>query len=82
MKTCKWVALAAMFTFYTAAAHAAPSERVDDTVSYNFEDDLVKGDLVAPNGEILMARRGGKKESLVRVREHFVRELLQSIEDL
>ena len=82
MNTCRWVALAAIFIFYTGAAQAAHGERVDDTVAYDFEDDLVKGDLVAPMGEILTARRGGKKESLVRVREHFVRELLQSIEDL
>jgi hypothetical protein len=53
-----------------------------DATSYDFEDDLVQGDLVRPDGENLMVRRRGARESLIRVREHFINELLKSVENL
>jgi len=53
-----------------------------EATSYDFEDDLVQGDLVRPDGENLMVRRRGARESLIRVREHFVNELLKSVENL
>ncbi len=52
------------------------------TTSYNFDDDLVQGDLVRPDGENLMVRRRGARESLIKIREHFVPELLKSVENL
>jgi len=54
----------------------------ENTTSYDFEDDLVQGDLVRPDGENLMVRRRGARESLIRIREHFVPELLKSVENL
>jgi hypothetical protein len=53
-----------------------------DATSYDFEDDLVQGDLVRPDGENLMVRRRGARESLIRIREHFINELLKSVENL
>jgi hypothetical protein len=50
--------------------------------TYDFEDDLVQGDLVRPDGENLMVRRRGARESLIKIREHFVPELLKSVENL
>jgi hypothetical protein len=50
--------------------------------TYDFEDDLVQGDLVRPDGENLMVRRRGARESLIKIREHFVTELLKSVENL
>jgi hypothetical protein len=52
------------------------------TTTYDFEDDLVQGDLVRPDGENLMVRRRGARESLIKIREHFVPELLKSVENL
>lgn len=63
------------------AQEAAPAEG-GNTTSYDFEDDLVQGDLVRPDGENLMVRRKGARESLIRIREHFVPELLKSVENL
>jgi len=64
-------------------ALAAPAAAQDEnTTSYDFEDDLVQGDLVRPDGENLMVRRRGARESLIRIREHFVPELLKSVENL
>ena len=53
-----------------------------DATSYDFEDDLVQGDLVRPDGENLMVRRRGARESLIKIREHFISELLKSVENL
>ena len=50
--------------------------------TYDFDDDLVSGDLVRPDGEILNVRRRGRRSSLIRIREHFVPEMLKSVEDL
>jgi len=53
-----------------------------DTTTYDFEDDLVTGDLVRPDGEMLNVRRRGRRSSLIRIREHFIPEMLKSVEDL
>ena len=53
-----------------------------NATTYDFEDDLVQGDLVRPDGENLMVRRRGARESLIKIREHFVPELLKSVENL
>lgn len=63
-------------------APAAGAAGGDNATSYDFEDDLVQGDLVRPDGENLMVRRRGARESLIRIREHFVPELLKSVENL
>ena len=66
-----------------APGGAAPAEgRSGDATNYSFEDDLVQGDLVRPDGENLMVRRRGARESLIRIREHFISELLKSVENL
>ena len=64
-----------------ASAQDAPSGGGQAT-TYDFEDDLVQGDLVRPDGENLMVRRRGARESLIKIREHFVPELLKSVENL
>jgi hypothetical protein len=63
---------------FTGAAQAQDS----GSTSYDFEDDLVQGDLVRPDGENLMVRRKGARESLIKIREHFIPELLKSVENL
>ena len=76
--------------FVGALAVAAPAAAQDaaapagggDTTTYDFEDDLVQGDLVRPDGENLMVRRRGARESLIKIREHFINELLKSVENL
>lgn len=65
-----------------APAPAPAARGGGESTSYDFEDDLVQGDLVRPDGENLLVRRRGARESLIRVREHFVNELLKSVENL
>jgi hypothetical protein len=61
----------------TFAQDAPPPE-----TTYDFEDDLVTGDLVRPDGEQLIVRRRGRRASLIQIREHFIPEMLKSVEDL
>ena len=65
-----------------AMVSPAAAQEGDNTTSYDFEDDLVQGDLVRPDGENLMVRRRGARESLIKIREHFIPELLKSVENL
>ncbi len=53
-----------------------------EKTEYSFDDDVVTGDLVRPDGEITTVRKRGKERSLIRVRQHFIPEMLKSVEDL
>jgi len=64
------------------AVSTAHAQEGGGSTTYDFEDDLVQGDLVRPDGENLMVRRRGARESLIKIREHFVPELLKSVENL
>lgn len=69
----------------TASAQDQPAGGASgggQTTTYNFDDDIVQGDLVRPDGEMALARRRGRATSLIRVREHFVPEMLKSVENL
>jgi hypothetical protein len=72
------VASIGLFSLKVAAQDAGGG----NATTYDFEDDLVQGDLVRPDGENLMVRRRGARESLIKIREHFVPELLKSVENL
>jgi len=71
---------------FLGAAIAVPSALAQDApppeTTYDFEDDLVSGDLVRPDGEQLIVRRRGRRASLIQIREHFIPEMLKSVEDL
>jgi hypothetical protein len=64
------------------AVPMAAAQQGEQATTYDFEDDLVTGDLVRPDGELLNVRRRGRRSSLIRVREHFVPEMLKSVENL
>lgn len=68
-------------TFFSLALFAQGGQPVQ-TTEYNFDDDIVEGDLVRPDGELALARKKGRQSSLIRVRTNFVPELLKSVEDL
>ena len=66
-----------------AIAQDAPAARgAGEATTYDFDDDLVTGDLVRPDGELLNVRRRGQRNSLIRIREHFIPEMLKSVENL
>jgi hypothetical protein len=67
------------------APQALPS---DDNVSYkaktvyDFEDDMVEGDLQRPDGELIEANKRAKHSSLIEIRKDFIPEMLKSLEDV
>ena len=64
------------------APQASAQDGPPSETTYDFEDDLVTGDLVRPDGEQLIVRRRGRRASLIQIREHFIPEMLKSVEDL
>ena len=83
----KFISQALVFAALIASLSmmAAPVSAQDapaGETTYDFEDDLVTGDLVRPDGEQLIVRRRGRRASLIQIREHFIPEMLKSVEDL
>jgi hypothetical protein len=50
--------------------------------NYDFDADVIDGELVKPEGEFLNARKFAEHGSLIRVRADFIREIVKSAEDL
>jgi hypothetical protein len=67
---------------FTASAGIVSAQEYAEKTEYSFEDDVVTGDLVRPDGELTVVRKRGKERSLIRVRQHFIPEMLKSVENL
>jgi len=66
-----------------AAPAVAPSAPAGQRVkNYDFDADIIDGELVKPEGEFLAARKFAEHGSLIRVRADFIREIVKSAEDL
>ncbi len=63
-------------------APAPQGEGAGRTQEFNFTDELVQGQLVRPDGETTRVRRRNAGISLIRIREHFVPEMLKSVENI
>jgi len=69
-------------------AGAKPAAGGGDSVTYkqktvyDFDDDVVEGDLVRPDGEFVDSRRSAKHSSLIKIRENFIPEMVKSAEDI
>jgi hypothetical protein len=64
----------------------APAEGGNTTYKsktvYDFDDDLVEGDLVRPDGEFIDTKKAAKHSSLIKLRADFIPEMLKSAEDI
>ena len=65
-----------------AGVVSAQGAQYAEKTEYTFDDDLVTGDLVRPDTGDIVVRKKGKERSLIRVRQHFITEMLKSVEDL
>jgi hypothetical protein len=69
------------------AGTAAAAEK-DGKVKYekktviNFEDDTIQGDLTRPDGEYVDARKRVNHSNLIKIREEFRDEVLESVGEL
>jgi len=70
------------FVLFAWAALAQGNTQYAEKTEYTFDDDVVQGDLVRPDGELTVVRKKGKQRSLIRVRQHFIPEMLKSVEDI
>lgn len=78
----KWARILFVACAMLLVASFAAAQEYADTTEYTFEDDVVTGDLVRPDGELTVVRKRGKERSLIRVRQHFIPEMLKSVENL
>ena len=81
--------LVAAFVLAVGGAAFAAEETVEKDgvlykkkTSYDFEDDVVEGELVRPEGEFIDSKRKSKHSSLIRIREHFIPEMLRTVNDI
>ena len=63
------------------AADDAPTQYKAKTV-YDFEDDMVEGDLARPDGELVNSLKKTEHSSLIEIRKDFIPEMLKSLEDV
>ena len=49
---------------------------------YDFEDDMVEGDLQRPDGELVNSLKKTEHSSLIEIRKDFIPEMLKSLEDV
>ena len=70
------------------AADPKPAAGGDDNVQYkaktvyDFEDDMVEGDLQRPDGELVNSLKKTEHSSLIEIRKDFIPEMLKSLEDV
>ena len=63
-------------------ADAAACKQNDDTTTCWFEDDVVGGEALSPTGHNVSSRTRLRFESLIRIRGHFLPELVQLARDV
>ncbi len=76
--------LAALVLAVLAPAVAGAEEKVkyEKKTVINFEDDTIQGDLTKPDGEYVDARKKVTYSNLIKVREEFRDEVLESVGEL
>lgn len=63
-------------------AGGPPAVEYKKKTVYDFDDDLVEGELQRPDGEFIDTQRRAKHSSLIKIRENFIPEMLKSAEDI
>jgi hypothetical protein len=76
------VASGTVFAQAKAAAGGGDNVQYKSKTVYDFDDDVVEGDLVRPDGEFVDTRKGAKHSSLIKIRENFIPEMIKSAEDI
>jgi hypothetical protein len=66
----------------TGAASGDENTTYKAKTVYDFEDDMVEGDLQRPDGELVNALKKTEHSSLIEIRKDFIPEMLKSLEDI
>lgn len=64
------------------AQGASTSGETSEAKTMTFDEDEVLGQLIKPDDEFIGGRLPGKTESLIKVRQDFIPEILQSTSDV
>lgn len=64
------------------ADEAARVGKAGGVTVYDFEDDNVEGELLSPDGANIASRGRAKHASLIRIRPHFIPELIHLSDDV
>ena len=74
----------ALIAFAMIPLFASPAIAADDPPerTFDFSGDTIDGDLMRPDGDFIDTRDFAQHTSLIRVRVDFIREIVQSAEDL
>lgn len=72
----------ALFAHDAAAQGATPEVKYKKKTVYDFDDDVVEGELMRPDGEYIDTRRKAKHSSLIKIRLNFIPEMLKSAENI
>jgi hypothetical protein len=81
-------AISPVFAQNKAATGAAAGGGGDENTTYkaktvyDFEDDMVEGDLQRPDGELINGIKRTEHSSLIEIRKDFIPEMLKSLEDI
>ena len=78
--------IAAAPTSPTTSSERPPAPRPDATQvpavqRFDFEDDRLLGDILGPDGEQLIVVEQARHSSLIEIRQHFVPEMVKSLEE-
>ena len=78
----KVVVVSFMTVALVGVAAAQDNVQYKKETKYDFDDDMVEGDLVKPDGEMVGAAGKAKHSSLIKIRQNFIPEMLKSAEDI
>ena len=87
----KILVTAAALCLFSTPAMAAPAGDADSSARsgsaggatvYDFEDDNVDGELLSPTGANISSRGRTKHESMIKIRPHFIPELIKMANDI
>jgi hypothetical protein len=77
-----WLPMLLLLALFFPAGNASADDHRPAPTEFSFDDTRVDGTLQAPKGEVLFVRKRAQRESLIKVREKWVDELVQSVENL
>ncbi len=81
----KMLVIVSVGMFLLCGASALAQDKTgntEDVTEYFMDADNVEGNTLFPNDGIVNVRRKGKSKSLIKVRQHFVREMIKAVEDI
>ncbi len=77
------LALGALFLSTSICQAQDTTPPTDENVTEYFMDgEAVAGDLIGPDGKLVFIRTKGKSKSLIKVRRHFITQMIKSVEDI